>query len=56
MQTALENQVQVLPADSEHNAIFQCIQGENLRDIDSIIHCLRGALREFPMKIFKMLR
>ena len=51
MQTALENQVQVLPADSEHNAIFQCIQGENLRDIDSIILTASGGpFREFPIE------
>ena len=51
MQTALENQVQVFPADSEHNAIFQCIQGENLRDIDSIILTASGGpFREFPIE------
>ena len=51
MQTAKENQVQVLPADSEHNAIFQCIQGENLRDIDSIILTASGGpFREFPIE------
>ena len=51
MQTALENQVQVLPADSEHNAIFQCIQGENQRDIDSIILTASGGpFRELPIE------
>lgn len=51
MQTAKENQVKVLPADSEHNAIFQCIQGENHRDIDSIILTASGGpFRELPLE------
>lgn len=29
MQTALENNATVLPVDSEHSAIFQCLQGEH---------------------------
>ena len=51
MQTAKENQAKVLPADSEHNAIFQCIQGENQRDIDSIILTASGGpFRELPIE------
>ena len=51
MQTAKENQVKVLPADSEHNAIFQCIQGVNHRDIDSIILTASGGpFRELPLE------
>jgi len=51
MQTAKENQAKVLPADSEHNAIFQCIQGENQHDIDSIILTASGGpFRELPIE------
>ena len=29
MQKAVENRVPVIPVDSEHSAIFQCLVGEN---------------------------
>ncbi len=50
MQTATQNKVRVIPADSEHNAVFQCLQGENHRDLDSIILTASGGpFREFPL-------
>ena len=42
------------PADSEHNAVFQCIQGENHRDLDSIILTASGGpFRELPLEKLK---
>lgn len=54
MNTAKKNQVQVLPADSEHNAVFQCIQGEQKRNLESIILTASGGpFREIPIKDLK---
>lgn len=54
MRTALENGARVIPADSEHNAVFQCIQGENHRDLDSIILTASGGpFRELPLEKLK---
>ncbi len=36
MERARLNNVAVLPVDSEHNAIFQCLQGNALSDVDRI--------------------
>jgi 1-deoxy-D-xylulose-5-phosphate reductoisomerase len=33
---AAENRVAILPVDSEHSAIFQCLQGESLNPIEKI--------------------
>ena len=54
MRTAKENGAKVIPADSEHNAVFQCIQGEQRRDLDSIILTASGGpFREIPMEELK---
>lgn len=54
MNIAKKNQVQVLPADSEHNAVFQCIQGEHKRDLDSIILTASGGpFRNLPVEKLK---
>mgnify|MGYP001398224663 FL=1 len=51
MRTAKDNCAWVIPADSEHNAVFQCIQGEKHRDLDSIILTASGGpFRELPME------
>lgn len=42
MQTARENNVRILPIDSEHCAIFQCIQGENLNEVEKLILTASG--------------
>ena len=42
MKTAQENNVSVIPADSEHNAVFQCIQGEKNHNLESIILTASG--------------
>ena len=54
MRTAKENGAKVIPADSEHNAVFQCIQGEKHRDLDSIILTASGGpFRELPVEELK---
>jgi len=35
-QLAIENQVKILPVDSEHSAIFQCLVGEEQNEIEKI--------------------
>lgn len=54
MRTAKANGAQVIPADSEHNAVFQCIQGEKHKDLDSIILTASGGpFRELPFEKLK---
>ncbi|PCJ59812.1 MAG: 1-deoxy-D-xylulose-5-phosphate reductoisomerase [Candidatus Hydrogenedentota bacterium] len=36
MDAARHHNVEVLPVDSEHNAIFQCLQGHNIDDVHKI--------------------
>jgi len=42
MQTARENNARILPIDSEHCAIWQCIQGENLSEVEKLILTASG--------------
>ncbi len=42
MQQALEKNVDILPIDSEHSAIFQCLQGERREDVDKILLTASG--------------
>ncbi|RYY90990.1 MAG: 1-deoxy-D-xylulose-5-phosphate reductoisomerase [Chitinophagaceae bacterium] len=42
MQTALENRVPVIPVDSEHSAIFQCLVGEQRNPIEKVILTASG--------------
>ena len=49
-QAIRENQVRLLPIDSEHNAIFQCLQGNNSKDLKSVILTASGgACRDTPI-------
>ena len=42
MQKAIENRVPIIPVDSEHSAIFQCLVGETRNQIEKIIlNCKR---------------
>ncbi len=41
-QLVLENHVDILPVDSEHSAIFQCLQGEIHNPIDKLIITASG--------------
>ena len=53
MREARENGVHVLPVDSEHNAIFQCMEGKSSLDIRRIILTASGGpFRETPRKDF----
>jgi 1-deoxy-D-xylulose-5-phosphate reductoisomerase len=50
---AQENGINVLPVDSEHNAIFQCLDGKNALDVRRIILTASGGpFRETPRKDF----
>lgn len=42
MPAAKEYNVKILPVDSEHSAIFQCLNGENPREIDKILLTASG--------------
>ncbi len=42
MDLAKKNDVQIIPVDSEHSAIFQCLQGENHKDINRLIITASG--------------
>lgn len=46
MRLAREKQVPILPIDSEHSAIFQCLMGEQAPLRRLIITCSGGALRD----------
>jgi 1-deoxy-D-xylulose-5-phosphate reductoisomerase len=53
MRAARENGVHVLPVDSEHNAIFQCLDGKDPAHIRRIILTASGGpFRERPRKDF----
>ena len=53
MREARDNDVQVLPVDSEHNAIFQCLEGKSSLDVRRIILTASGGpFRETPGKDF----
>jgi 1-deoxy-D-xylulose-5-phosphate reductoisomerase len=53
MREARENSVKVLPVDSEHNAIFQCLEGKRSLDVRRIILTASGGpFRETPRKDF----
>jgi len=50
---ARENGINVLPVDSEHNAIFQCLEGKDSLDVRRIILTASGGpFRETPRKDF----
>ena len=42
MREAKKNNVEILPVDSEHSAIFQCLNGERKQDIEKIILTASG--------------
>jgi len=53
MREARNNRVRVLPVDSEHNAIFQCLEGKRSLDIRRIILTASGGpFRQTPGKNF----
>jgi 1-deoxy-D-xylulose-5-phosphate reductoisomerase len=57
-QLALENRIDILPVDSEHSAIFQCLVGEHINPIEKIILTasggpFRGKSRDFLSEVTK---
>ena len=50
MRLAAERRVPILPIDSEHSAIFQCLSGEQSPIRRLIVTCSGGALRDVPME------
>ena len=57
MDTARSKKVDIIPVDSEHNSIFQCIKGEDKSEIEKIfLMGTGGPLREVPKNIFDRLK
>jgi 1-deoxy-D-xylulose-5-phosphate reductoisomerase len=49
-----ENNVDLLPVDSEHSAIFQCLVGEKSEEVEKIIlTCSGGPFRKFNLEQLK---
>jgi len=47
MKAAKKNEVNILPIDSEHSAIFQCLQGEDTHSLNSItLTCSGGPFKD----------
>ena len=42
MQLARKNQVEIIPVDSEHSAIFQCLMGQRASDLDALLITASG--------------
>ena len=50
MKAAQDSGARIIPADSEHNAVFQCIQGQANRTVESVILTASGgAFRDLPV-------
>jgi len=48
---AVENRVSIIPVDSEHSAIFQCLTGENLDEVEKIyLTASGGPFRNLSLK------
>lgn len=56
MNKAIENKVEILPVDSEHSAIFQCLVGESYSNIEKIyLTASGGPFRGFtPQQLAKV--
>lgn len=51
---AKRNNVKILPVDSEHSAIFQCLEGRDTKEIKTIyLTCSGGPFRGYTKKQFK---
>lgn len=42
IESAIKNQIKILPVDSEHGAFFQCLQGENRKSINKLLLTASG--------------
>jgi len=48
MEESKKNDVKIMPIDSEHSAIFQCLNGENIKEVSKItITCSGGPFRNY---------
>ena len=46
--------VNIIPVDSEHNAIFQCLEGQQTKDVKRLlVTCSGGPFRQTPYEEFK---
>ncbi|MBI5593019.1 MAG: 1-deoxy-D-xylulose-5-phosphate reductoisomerase [Deltaproteobacteria bacterium] len=53
MGLAAERKIRILPIDSEHSAIFQCLQGSDSKAVEKLIlTCSGGPFRHKPMNEF----
>ncbi|MDX9914150.1 MAG: 1-deoxy-D-xylulose-5-phosphate reductoisomerase [Candidatus Moranbacteria bacterium] len=51
MREARKNGVKIMPIDSEHSALFQCLNGEGMKTVERlVITCSGGALRDKTKK------
>lgn len=51
MEEVKKNNVKMMPIDSEHSAIFQCLNGENINEVKKItITCSGGPFRNYAKK------
>ena len=51
VEAAKRKGVQLLPTDSEHNAIFQCLEGNPLKQVDKLILTASGGqFRDIPLE------
>ena len=51
METARRTGARILPADSEHNAVFQCLQGQPEKALDSLaLTASGGPFRDWPIE------
>jgi 1-deoxy-D-xylulose-5-phosphate reductoisomerase len=54
MKEAKKHKVKIMPIDSEHSALFQCLNGETNKSIKSlIVTCSGGALRDYSKEDLK---
>ena len=54
MQAAAKSGVRILPVDSEHNAIFQCLEGRDISTVRRLIlTCSGGPFRHTPKEEFE---
>lgn len=57
MGAAKRKGVKMLPLDSEHNAIFQCLQGECMRDVSKLLITASGGMfREYTLEQMKAIK
>ncbi len=57
MGAAKENNVQMLPLDSEHNAIFQCLVGERKDDISKLLITASGGMfKDYTLEQMKQIK